>query len=93
MHEYSEKMTNCRKWGAVLVRTEEGEGDCHNCKTEFDFPKENVYLCYVSEEAMAKFVAMRLGNGFAHIRFIIFPDSKSTLKSWRDAIILFRRYL
>ncbi len=66
VREYNEKMTNCPKCGGVLRYTEEGKGDCRNCKTLFEFPKENAHLCYVSEEAVAEFIARRIGNGFAH---------------------------
>lgn len=66
VREYNAKMANCPKCGGALIRTDEGKGDCRNCKTLFEFPKENAHLCYVIESAIADFVAKRIGNGFAH---------------------------
>lgn len=65
VREYNAGMTRCPKCGGELVRTEDGKGDCRSCKTVFEFPREDAHLCYVNEEAVAKFVGNRIGKGFA----------------------------
>lgn len=66
VREYNSMMAKCPKCGGALVCTEDGKGDCRNCKTVFDFPREDAHLCYVSEEAVAKFVSNRIGSGVAY---------------------------
>lgn len=60
------KMTKCPYCCGELVHIEERQSRCRSCDRILMFPEKDEHLCYVNEEAVAEFVANRIGNRFAN---------------------------